>query len=131
MEERSAAVGVADIEVLVNVNNKSVSVNPSNVTIHVDQTVKFHLAFTGGVGSTQIRAYVVLLKTDSLEPTEETSRDGYQDTLFALRDTAGNDTPPTFVAKKTATVNVPVMALFPEGANCSISPTNSVVIIDW
>lgn len=127
--------GTGTIEVHVNTNTGSVAVNPSSVILAAaGAKVKYALSFEPGSPSEAgVRAYVCLHKHNYIVPTDPTKNDGYQDAVFALRDTASppNDLEPTFIAQSQGEARLLVVVLFPEGIAYTAQPAESVVIVDW
>ena len=107
--------------------------SPSSVILGAEGAkVTYELTFEEGCPNTAgVRAYVCLHKHNHIAPTDPTNNDGYQDTVFALRDTATNNLDPTFVAKSQGEVRVLAVVLFPEGIAHTAQPAESIVIVDW
>ena len=128
--QEQVAVGV--VNVVVNTETGSVSLNPQTLQVGaMGQKVTYNLNFAPGTSGTGVQAYVILLKHNKLAPSDATKGDGYQDNIFALRDVNGNELTPTFIAQAQGEESPLVVVLFPEGSPYSNLPAHSVVIIDW
>jgi hypothetical protein len=132
MPDPTPGVVVSTVTIHVNPEIGSVTVHPPEHRVTSrDEEVKYEIEFASGTSNEGIGAYLALRSHDRLQPTDKTLNDGYQESIFALRDTAGNQLEPTFIAKGEGWERLTVLVLFPNDSQYVIQPTQSVVIIDW
>jgi hypothetical protein len=119
------------VSINVDTSYCTVSLNPASPIMAQAGEIHFDLD-VAGLGPAGVRAYLGLVDHSKLRPNPATLADGFQDVIFPLRDSGGNELYPTFETQTPhGPVSLDLSVLFPAGSACTNSPVNAVVIVDW